>query len=60
MIYHIVVRQGDSTALIRATLTGHAATVALLLDRGASIDLADKVDRCIACEYCVVENMLER
>ena len=35
--------QAKSTALMLAALNGHHDTVKLLLDRGAQIDLQDKV-----------------
>ena len=40
---HILMYQIGNTALMFAAATGHAALVTLLLDKGASIDSADKV-----------------
>lgn len=43
MTYLDVLYQDDWTALMLAARYGHAGIVTLLLDRGASIDLAQKV-----------------
>ena len=42
--YHMLMNQDGETALTWAAQKGHAATVTLLLDRGASIDVANKVE----------------
>ena len=44
MICHTSIHQDGSTALIRAAWNGDVASVTLLLDKGARIDIADKVE----------------
>ena len=41
---HILMIQNGDTPISRAARDGQGAMVTLLLDRGANIDLADKVD----------------
>ena len=42
--YVILMNQAGETALIWAAQNGHAAVVTLLLNRGASVDVANKVE----------------
>ena len=39
----MIMNQNDDTALMRAARTGDVPMVGLLLDRGASIDIVDRV-----------------
>lgn len=50
--------QDGCTALMWASRYEHSATVKLLLDKGAKIDIADKVRHLIRLQYVIIDHIL--
>lgn len=55
--YYDTLHQDGCTALMWATRNDNASMVTLLLDKGAAINIADKVELCM---YHIVQNMINK